>query len=172
MDYKIADYTIIVDTREQHPFEFRGYTAPAKYRDKEGNRIPLIIPVEVATLKTGDYSIKGYEEVMAIERKSLQDAYSTWCHGKDRFERELERLNVMPAFSGVFVEADFYYACRNPPSTTQYSGASFAGQTISWEISYRNVNFRFWDSRNECEKMVWKYLEHTWKHIKDGRLKL
>lgn len=45
------DFTIIVDTREQQPWEFREFaTSKAK-------------------LDTGDYSIEGMENVIAIERK-------------------------------------------------------------------------------------------------------
>ena len=47
---------IIQDTREQAPYTFACITPP-----------PL---VEVATLASGDYSIKGLEDKVAIERKS------------------------------------------------------------------------------------------------------
>ena len=45
------EFTIIIDTREQKPWEFSEYaTAHSK-------------------LDTGDYSIQGYENIVAIERK-------------------------------------------------------------------------------------------------------
>ena len=44
---------IIQDTREQSPFDFSFYDCD----------------VSIATLKTGDYTIEGYEEIVCIERK-------------------------------------------------------------------------------------------------------
>ena len=44
------------------------------------------------TLKVGDYSCKGFEEQIAIERKSLPDLWSSLTVDADRFRRELEVL--------------------------------------------------------------------------------
>ena len=70
---KKPEYIVAVDTREQKPYRF-----PHS---------------EVKTLATGDYSIVGLEDQVAIERKSKEDAYSSLGQGRDRFERELERLS-------------------------------------------------------------------------------
>jgi DNA excision repair protein ERCC-4 len=56
----------IVDTREQLPLDL----AP--------------LAVEVGTLATGDYSVRGLVDVIAIERKSLPDLLG--CIGQDRIE--------------------------------------------------------------------------------------
>ena len=45
------DFTIIIDTREQQPWVFEQYVVANKKLD------------------TGDYSIEGYENIFAIERK-------------------------------------------------------------------------------------------------------
>lgn len=52
----------------------------------------------VAALKTGDYSLDGYDNIITIERKeSSQEFYSNICGAaKDRFERELVRLQKIP----------------------------------------------------------------------------
>lgn len=76
--------TIIEDTREQTPL----------------TNWPEGVAVEVGTLHTGDYSIKGWETSFAIERKSLQDFAGTMMGGyeahsekpKKRFNRMLERM--------------------------------------------------------------------------------
>jgi len=67
--------TIVVDTREQTPLAF--------------SRLPSV----VGTLTSGDYSFQGGQELLAIERKSIQDLVAG-CVGdnRDRFERELHRL--------------------------------------------------------------------------------
>lgn len=76
--------TIIEDTREQTPL--------ADW--------PEGIAVERGTLHTGDYSIRGWENCFAVERKSLADFAGTMMGGyeahserpKKRFNRELERM--------------------------------------------------------------------------------
>ena len=65
---------LIVDTREQTPLTFEHLqSAPA-------------------TLQSGDYSVKGLEEVFAVERKSLSDLVGSLTRERDRFMRELHRL--------------------------------------------------------------------------------
>ncbi len=66
--------TLIVDSREQSPLTFR------------------TLPSERGTLQTGDYSVRGCEDLFAIERKSLQDLVGSVTTERGRFERELHRL--------------------------------------------------------------------------------
>ncbi len=76
-------FTLVEDTREQTPLTF-----------------PDGIAVERDTLHTGDYSIRGYENCFAIERKSITDFAGTMMNGYEantqnpplRFNNELERL--------------------------------------------------------------------------------
>lgn len=65
---------LLVDTREQRPLQFSH------------------LPAESATLYTGDYSVKGLEEVFAVERKSLADLAGSLTRERDRFMREMHRL--------------------------------------------------------------------------------
>ena len=44
------------------------------------------------TLATGDYSLKGLEDVVAIERKSLSDLLACVGRERKRFDREVQRL--------------------------------------------------------------------------------
>jgi len=73
-----SQITVLVDTREQKPFDL----SPLKTRK--------------ATLATGDYSILGLENEVAIERKSLQDLIGCVGAGRDRFDREVQRLKAYP----------------------------------------------------------------------------
>jgi ERCC4-type nuclease len=43
-------------------------------------------------LPVGDYSLEGYESVVAVERKSLDDFVGTVIRARGRFERELDCL--------------------------------------------------------------------------------
>ncbi len=67
-------FTIIIDTREQIPWEF-GYHNTAKMK-----------------LDTGDYSIQGYEHIIAIERKKSVSELATNL-SESRFKDVLERLS-------------------------------------------------------------------------------
>lgn len=80
---------ILFDTREQVPFTFQGYD----------------VDPETATLPVGDYSLPGFTDKIAIERKSLNDLISCLMNSnRDRFERELARGRHYDLFA-VVVEA-------------------------------------------------------------------
>jgi ERCC4-type nuclease len=80
--------TVLIDKREQRPWSVD------PLRKKE------------ATLQTGDYSILGLESHIAIERKSLDDLMGCIGKGRERFERELDRLRAYPC-RYVIVEANW-----------------------------------------------------------------
>ncbi len=83
---------IIIDTREQRPWAFG-----SEYKTR------------VDTLRTGDYAIEG-DELFAIERKSLDDFLSTISTGWERFQREIDRMDLFVA-KVVIVESDFDKCC-------------------------------------------------------------
>ena len=68
----------IIDSREQLPLDL----AP--------------LASEVGTLATGDYSVKGLEHVVSVERKSLGDLLSCVGTSRERFDREVQRLLAYP----------------------------------------------------------------------------
>jgi len=76
---------IVIDTREQRPYDFN-------------NSI-------TAKLNSGDYSLEGLEDQIAIERKSLDDFINTVLNGKERFRNELTRL-LSYDFAAVIIEAN------------------------------------------------------------------
>ena len=73
-------FTAVIDKREQNPLILR-------YTDKGD-----VLPSLSTTLYTGDYSIKGLEKYIAIERKSLDDLMLCIGRERERFEKEIERL--------------------------------------------------------------------------------
>jgi ERCC4-type nuclease len=96
---------IIVDSREQRPYAF-------------SNRVIR----QIQALPAGDYSLQGFENKAAIERKSLDDLVNTVVHERERFERELNRLKEY-RFAWVVVEgtiedivAGNYRSGITPPS--------------------------------------------------------
>jgi ERCC4-type nuclease len=79
--------TIVVDSREQDPWTFPN------------------LPSEVGTLDTGDYSVRGLEHLISVERKSLSDLLGCIGTHRDRFKRELQRLRGY-RFRLLVIEAD------------------------------------------------------------------
>jgi len=67
---------IVTDTREQQPLQFSDQCK-----------------VITGTLTTADYSLRGLETLVAVERKSLSDFLGCLAgEGRQRFKRELHRL--------------------------------------------------------------------------------
>jgi ERCC4-type nuclease len=59
---------------------------------------------EKATLQFGDYSARGLESVLCIERKTLQDCIKCVGADRDRFEREMKTLRGYP-YRALVIEA-------------------------------------------------------------------
>lgn len=70
----------VVDTREQIPYSFERFTN-------------WIGDTKLSGLKTGDYSVVGYESLISVERKTLSDIVNSLMSGRERFLREMERLS-------------------------------------------------------------------------------
>ena len=77
-DISPADLVAVVDGREQNPLDLEPLRQVA------------------GTLATGDYSLRGLESIIAIERKSLVDLLSCVGQERDRFHREVLRLLAYP----------------------------------------------------------------------------
>ena len=87
-ELKAEAITAIIDTREQQQLD--------------------LLPLRTirGTLATGDYSILGLEDVIAIERKSLADLIACVGVERERFEREIMRLLAYPV-RALVVEASW-----------------------------------------------------------------
>jgi hypothetical protein len=72
---------IVIDTREQKPWD-----TFSDIEDKYYN-----FNIQRGTLKTGDYSLKGLEDIFVIERKA-SSAEIAQNIMEDRFEKEFKRL--------------------------------------------------------------------------------
>jgi ERCC4-type nuclease len=85
-----SDLVVLVDTREQRPFEFPG------------------VETERATLTTGDYSLRygdvDFRDVFAVERKSLDDLTRSVGTDRSRFEAEVQRASELAGFI-IIIEA-------------------------------------------------------------------
>ena len=68
-----SDICAVVDRKEQAPLD-------------------LLIPFIEATLVTGDYSVRGLEDLVCIERKSLSDLVACCGRERERFDRCIQRM--------------------------------------------------------------------------------
>lgn len=66
--------------------------ALADSREQTPVALDLSLPTEKATLYTGDYSVRGLENLICIERKSLPDLVGCVGRDRDRFERCIQRM--------------------------------------------------------------------------------
>ena len=82
------DLVLVIDTREQNPLctAVKGLTV---CRD---------------TLRDGDYSIRGFEDRFAIERKQVSDFFGFIGKERKRTKKKLERLRTFD-FAALVIEA-------------------------------------------------------------------
>jgi len=133
--------TIVIDTREQLPYEFEGSVTKM--------------------LKTGDYSILGLEDKVAVERKTKEDAYGSCGARRVRFEKELKRLSSFD-YGAVVIEASLSNLLT-PPSYTEVNPLVVVNSFVSWSIKY-SINIFFASNREYARELVRLVLYKYWKY--------
>ena len=133
---------IVIDSREQAPFAFE--------HEKYAGTVAI-----VAALDTGDYSLAGLTDRVAVERKALPDLVACLGRERERFKRELQRAAALDAFA-VVVEASWselaagkYRSRINPHSACQ--------SILAFMTRYR-IPFLFAGSRAGAEYVTWGFL--------------
>ena len=147
---------IIRDTREQRGWNFACIAPP-----------PI---VEVATLRTGDYSLLGYEDQICVERKSHLDACGTFGRGRDRWERELERMRSY-RFAAVILEVDWHTIVCRPPARSKLNPKTIHASIIAWQQRF-GVHFWTCPNREFAERTTYRILERFWKEMQTGKIKI
>lgn len=143
---------IVVDSREQAPFLFAGN----KYREVE---------TEVGALPTGDYSLPGFEDRVAVERKSLDDLVGCLMNSnRDRFERELFRATPYSLFC-VVVEASMQ-DIRNHQYQSLMKPKAVLQSLAAFQVRYR-VPFAFCGGRAGAEYWTYSLLSKYLRDIED-----
>lgn len=134
---------IVIDTREQLPYEFSGYQTVRKKLD------------------TGDYSLTGYEDRVAVERKTKEDAYGCVGASRARFKECLGRLGAL--YSPCIVIECSIESFAVPPTHTKIHPSQALGSYISWSAHYRIPVF-WCPNRDWAEKVTVKFLEAFYRH--------
>lgn len=132
---------VVIDTREQLRYG---------YHEAESKCLP-----------TGDYSIRGYEDRIAIERKELGDFLNCVGRERKRFERELQRLADLE-FGAVVIEASL----TNITQGNGYSKVhpqSAVMSIIGWTLKYK-IPFFLCDNRRNARKLVYHLLRKFWEY--------
>ena len=132
---------ILVDAREQRPFNF------------EHERYD--VQIQPWTLTVGDYSLRGLEDKVAVERKSLPDLVQCLGRERERFERELLRGAALDAFA-VVVEGS-WSDLANGNFRSQLNPHAACQSTLAFMSRYRTP-FLFAGSRPAAEYVTWGFL--------------
>jgi DNA excision repair protein ERCC-4 len=130
--------TIIIDTREIRPFEF-----PISIKRK---------------LDKGDYSIEGFENQIAIERKSLDDWINTILRSQKRFDVELQALQNYK-YAAVVIEATTGDLLGGQYKSDIKPESLFA-LTCHYITKYHPVHFIFAGERPQARALVGRLLNN------------
>ena len=138
---------ILIDQREKQPWTFKEI-----FRQyPESN-----IQTKTARLLTGDYTLEGYEDRIAIERKSPRDIFMTLQQGFSRFDCEFARMDKMES-AWIVVEAPLArYAGGNGAdyyqmlSCVHKKNHVFRGM-MNLMIRYPGIKWKFCQSPEEAE---------------------
>ena len=135
---------IVVDTREQKPYRFTR--------------------CQVKTLPTGDYSLVGLEDCIAIERKSAADLAGSLGSGRARFRRELERLAQLD-YAAIVVEASLKQLLQPPPFSRMHPKA-VVNSMLAWSVQYRMPVF-FAGDRAHGHAVTYQLLTKYWRYHRE-----
>ncbi len=131
---------ILVDSREQRPFTF------AKYG----------VETEVVTLPAGDYSLPGFTDRVAIERKELNDLIACLMNeNRERFERELHRARHYDLFA-VVVESSLADVSRGR-YRSEMKAHSAMQSLATFQVRYR-TSFIWAGNREGAEYVTYSLL--------------
>lgn len=125
--------------------------------------------VQVGTLKTGDYSLVGHENEIAIERKSLSDWWGSITFGRERLLAEIDRGRSLKFFA-VIIEASWLDLCRDNPRIHRMSGKTSGRTLLSWRIKFPWCHFVTADGRREAAGIALRTLER-WHMIHGAALR-
>ncbi len=134
-------FILVIDSREQLPL-FTG-------------SLPKGLVIVRDTLNVGDYSIRGFESQIAVERKTIGDLLGCLGNDRERFKRELEKLKAYEwkaiCLEGTEDELLQYhdFSLMNPNSVRQ--------SIVSINIRY-GIQFYFSQKRSSIERWILDHL--------------
>lgn len=145
-------FSVVIDTREQARYAFYS----PKRRDLADGGILTY------ALSEGDYSCELNGELLPIriERKTIVDYFGVVGRGRERFERELERLR--PYRSYLLIEATVAEV-RHGIERSLVSGEAALGSALAWSAEF-GVSPVFAgnrrDGRDICQRLLEAFAAH------------
>ena len=140
-------FVMVQDTREQLPL---WQTGEYEWIIEKG-------------LKSGDYSINGMENIITIERKSIEDLYGSFGGGRKRFERLKARMMKM-AWAGLMIEGT-----EDEVYTPQFYSTMGVNQIYhaisSWEVDGIYVHYA--GSKDRARDWIMSRLTRFYKHWRE-----
>jgi ERCC4-type nuclease len=136
---------VLVDTREQRPFDFSRFTA-------------WFDGIEKRALALGDYSIAGLEDTCVVERKDLDDLVHSFTVDRPVF---IDRLRRMSSFSHRLlvvtaalseIKSPYPHSAANPNRIVQSLIALLAGLGVPFVTT---------ENHELGEEVVASYLYHV-----------
>jgi len=151
----MSKMTIICDTREQVG---KGW----KFRASANCRGVIREKLDV-----GDYSLKGYEHLVCIERKTLGDLYGTLGNqtNYNRFLKEWERAKDHP-IKMLIIEATLAEVNKGYPWSRVHPN-NIHGKLISLQVKH-NVHVVFAGRKDKARAYTRKLLSKLWNYCEDG----
>jgi ERCC4-type nuclease len=143
-------FVLVIDTRENDALFKRPLKGLVVVRD---------------TLSTGDYSVRGFERSMAIERKNLADLYGSLGNGRERFKKELERLKNYER-KWIFVESTHQEALSYQEYSQMHPN-SVRHSIVSIEIRL-GIPFYFQPDRRQMERHLLDLFVKYYKVKREG----
>jgi len=158
-DLFVCPFVVLRDTREQAPWQFSGIVIEKRL---------WVIQHEVKGLKTGDYTIKGMEELLCVERKSASDLVGSITSGNARFRREHERMAeivLSGGFACVVIEGSLSAICEelDNDDSRRVTGDMVIGAAASWPQKY-GVHWYFGGDRRYAELLAFRIMWKFWNH--------
>lgn len=131
----MSSLKVLVDSREKTPYKFPCRT-------------------ETTKLEAGDYTVAGYEDLIAIERKSHSDIYRCLSSDLSRFKKQIRKLSkraiafiLIDTSLSAFLLGHFYSSLR---------GEEAYHRLLSLMVDFPNVHFMFVENRGAeiCLKIL------------------
>ena len=130
-------FCIVYDTREQLPYTFTNLNI---------NSLKQCLGTSGA-----DYSIKGFEDKIRIERKSQSDFYGSIGKDRKRFEKTIKFLSTLE-FAGLIIECTEEELLCPEITYSDVTANSIYGTIISFQVKY-GVHVYF-GNRNQCRQRL------------------
>lgn len=143
---------LLVDSREQDPFDFAPYAH-------------WFSAIRTTALELGDYAIEGMEDRCVVERKNLSDLVQSLTQNRDVFRRRLQRMALYPdrllvvdaPFSQV--QSRYPYSGVHPNQIVQSLMAIMTGPRIQILLAETHAQGALMVAWYLCDVFLYRWLE-------------